>query len=50
MGSTGFESTVCVCDSAASVVVEMCLNVTADNAPKSADEVVDLTWSRAAGS
>jgi len=42
VGSTGLEGTVGIGDGAASVVVEVSLNVTADNAAEHTDELVDL--------
>jgi len=49
VGGTGLEGAVCVGNSAASVVVEVGLDVAADDTAKSADEVVDLSGSCAAG-
>lgn len=48
VGGTGLEGAVGVGNGAASVVVEVGLDVTADNAAESADEVVDLSGSCAA--
>lgn len=48
VGGTGLEGAVGVGNGAASVVMEMRLDVTADNAAKSADKVVDLSGSCAA--
>jgi hypothetical protein len=49
VGSTGLEGAVCVGNGAASVVVEVGLDVAADDAAKSSDEIVDLSGSCAAG-
>ena len=49
VGGTGLEGAVGVGNRAASVVVEVGLDVAANNATKSADEVVDLSGSCAAG-
>jgi hypothetical protein len=48
VGGAGLEGTVGVCNSAASVVVEVSLDVAANNAAESAHEVVDLSGSCAA--
>jgi hypothetical protein len=48
VGGTGLESAVGVGDGATSVVVEVGLDVTADNAAKSSDEIVDLARSSTA--
>lgn len=48
MSGTGLEGTVCVGNSAARVVVEMALNVAADDTTESSHEVVDLSGGSAA--
>lgn len=48
MGSSGLEGTVGVRNRASSIVVEMRLDVAADNTTKSSDEIVDLARSSAA--
>lgn len=49
VGGTGLQGAVGVGNGAASVVVEVGLDVAADDAAKSADEVIDLSGSCAAG-
>ena len=48
VGGTGLEGAVCIGNGAASVVVEVGLDVAADNTAESADEVVDLSGGSAA--
>ena len=50
MGGTGLEGTVCVGNGTARVVVEVALNVAADDTTKSSDEVVDLSGGSTADS
>ena len=47
MGCTGLEGGVCVGNSHTGVVVEVNLNVAANDAAESADELIDLTRVRA---
>jgi len=42
VSGTGLEGTVCVCNGAARVVVEVALDVAADDAAQGSDQVVDL--------
>lgn len=44
VGGTGFEGGVCVCNGAASVVVEVTFNVTGYNTSKRPYEIIDLSW------
>lgn len=44
VGSTGLEGAVSVRNGASGVVVEMALDVAADDTAESPDEVVDLSW------
>jgi hypothetical protein len=48
VGGSSLQGAVSVGDGATSVVVEVSLDVTADNTAKSSDEVVDLARSSAA--
>lgn len=50
VSSAGLQSTVCVCDSASGIVVEMGLDITADNTTESSNQVVHLSGSSAADS
>lgn len=43
VGSTSLQGTVGIGNSATSIVVEMCLNVTRDDTSQGTDEVVDLS-------
>lgn len=44
MGGAGFEGGVCVCNGAASVVMEVTFNITGYNTSKRPDEIIDLSW------
>lgn len=48
MGGTSFECTVGIGNSAAGVIVEMSFDITRDNTPKCANEIVDLSGRSAA--
>lgn len=48
MSGTGFQRTVCIGDGAASIVVEVGLDVAADDSTKGSYKVVDLSWCCAA--
>jgi len=48
VGGTSFECTVGIGNSTASVIVEMCFDITRDNTSKCANEIVDLSGRSAA--
>jgi hypothetical protein len=44
VGSSSLQSAVRVCNGTTGIIVEMRLDVTADNTSQSSDEIVDLSW------